>query len=210
MFFNFFTKSFKNFALVISFSTILTLGYIFFINHQKYLTHITVNPFYECSEDMGMWVKRVKKEPQLFLDSVVLQSISTINFKKVETPKSMRRPLRFELAFYSESPQNHNLIIKKLTYFLDSLNRLPTISYEERAIIKKQILLQDSLINTNLSEKMKWEVLNYKNHKIKELKNNYYLNFQYLPQAQWVNTLNWSWIISFYIIPLIFWMSYRN
>jgi hypothetical protein len=198
-----FFKTFKNLLIVVLLSTIVTSIYIYGVNHHKYLTQITVNPFYEASEDIGMWIYKIKEEPSYFLDSLSLHKISDIKYRKIETPKSVRRPLRYELNFYSSDSLVHHKILHHITHFLDSVNHLPQISYEERAIIRQQIIVQDSLLLTDLSEQLRWEVINYKNHKIKELENNYFLNFQFNTKAKPVNTINYSWIISFYIIPII-------
>ena len=205
-----FLKSFKNLYIVLLFSSILTSIYLFYLNHHKYLTQITINPFYEASEDMGMWIYKIKDEPNYFLDSISLEKVSDIKYRKIETPKSIRRPLRYELNFYSSDSLVHYTILKNLTNFLDSVNHLPQISYEERAIIKQQIKIQDSLLTTKLDDNLRWEIINYKNHKIKELENNYFLNFQYNTKAKPVNTINFSWIISFYIIPIIVWLSWKT
>ena len=179
-----FLKSFKNLYIVLLFSSILTSIYLFCLNHHKYLTQITINPFYEASEDMGMWIYKIKDEPNYFLDSISLEKVSDIKYRKIETPKSIRRPLRYELNFYSSDSLVHYTILKNLTNFLDSVNHLPQISYEERAIIKQQIKIQDSLLTTKLDDNLRWEIINYKNHKIKELENNYFLNFQFF-QGKW-------------------------
>lgn len=205
-----FLKSFKNLYIVLLFSSILTSIYLFYLNHHKYLTQITINPFYEASEDMGMWIYKIKDEPNYFLDSISLEKVSDIKYRKIETPKSIRRPLRYELNFYSSDSLVHYTILKNLTNFLDSVNHLPQISYEERAIIKQQIKIQDSLLTTKLDHNLRWEIINYKNHKIKELENNYFLNFQFNTKAKPVNTINFSWIISFYIIPIIVWLSWKT
>lgn len=205
-----FLKSFKNLYIVLLFSSILTSIYLFYLNHHKYLTQITINPFYEASEDMGMWIYKIKDEPNYFLDSISLEKVSDIKYRKIETPKSIRRPLRYELNFYSSDSLVHYTILKNLTNFLDSVNHLPQISYEERAIIKQQIKIQDSLLTTKLDDNLRWEIINYKNHKIKELENNYFLNFQFNTKAKPVNTINFSWIISFYIIPIIVWLSWKT
>ena len=159
---------------------------------------------------MGMWIYKIKDEPNYFLDSISLEKVSDIKYRKIETPKSIRRPLRYELNFYSSDSLVHYTILKNLTNFLDSVNHLPQISYEERAIIKQQIKIQDSLLTTKLDDNLRWEIINYKNHKIKELENNYFLNFQYNTKAKPVNTINFSWIISFYIIPIIVWLSWKT
>jgi hypothetical protein len=205
-----FFNTFRNLILVLLISTSISTIYTYGINHKKYLTQITVNPFYEASEDIGMWVNRLSDEPNLFLDSESLRIVDDIKNRKIETPKSMRRPLRYELNFYCSDSTIHNKIIQNLIHFLDSVNRLPQISYEERAILKQQIKVQDSLLVTNLNDRMRWEVVNYKNHKIKELENNYFLNFQFNIHSKQVNTINYSLIFSFYIIPMIFLWSIKT
>ena len=111
-------------------------------------------------------IYKIKEEPSYFLDSLSLHKISDIKYRKIETPKSVRRPLRYELNFYSSDSLVHHKILHHITHFLDSVNHLPQISYEERAIIRQQIIVQDSLLLTDLSEQLRWEVINYKNHKI--------------------------------------------
>lgn len=199
-----------SFALTFSLSLVMTLVYCFGFNHSWYATKIGVSPFYEVTEHVGGYLEGFDtetNEPPIGLPFHLTGTLYKLEYDRILTRSSPRRPIRHEITIWQPNKENHEYLIQSWKVFVDSLVLFPHESFEERKILKAEILYLDSVLAQpqyvdSLQLKVKLRA------KRKELENNYNVNYIYAQEASKVSSLEQGKLVSFWLLPFLVWWSF--
>lgn len=197
-----------SFFLTLLFCVFSSAFYTYYYHHSWYSTKIGISPFYEVTEEVGGYLKEIDSEDgHSPLPFSIPGRVLTVEYKRIKTFQSRRRPLRHEMNVWHSDSASHLAIIKAFQNYVDTLVVFPNKSFEERKILAAEIMVLDSLLKQP-SYKDSIRLILKRRAKAKELENNYKVNYVFAPNAKPVTSFEYGKFLSFWIIPLLIWWSW--